>query len=661
MVINEIALFNYGPFKGENRIKLFFEKSGKSRTTKNIILIGGKNGSGKTSIFTAIQLCLYGQNAIGRASRKQYEEYLRSQIHKSRSQPIDSNMAFLELNFDFSVAGKRDNYKIKRIWQINNKDQLTEAIVIQKNDIPLDSLSEKNWQEFVNYLIPPGLLRLFFFDGERINSLTKEDHNKELTDSIESLFGIDVVKQLRVDLRSFERKVIKTTKSEELEIKITANETNFAETESAISLLNENCAQIRTAIDNKRNLIDRIKTDLSKKGYFGGDTRETILQREKSILDEISEKERLLRIFFNKTLPFSYAGEFLQKTLNTLSEEQEIRLDIAYKKRFEEIWDLKSKEINSLISNKITAQNLYAVLNSNKVLEVNSLLHNHITDTEATDIKRWFSEETVSDRKEARYISEQIESLLKELDGLRKQLELKSDVQSEFLGQIQELEALSQECGSLELNLSENENRIKDLTIKKEVLLKEKNILYDVLGTLAAHHNKLGWVEKSIKALQLFEDRLLKYRITQLEQNIHSSLSNLLRKGDLIESIKIDVNNYDIFLENTSGEKINKKKLSEGEQQVLAMSLLSGITKTSGRIFPVIIDTPLGRLDKDHRNNIIHNYFPKASHQLIILSTDTEIDQGHFHELEPYLMASYLFDYDENKGSTDIKEGYFWK
>jgi len=661
MVINEITLFNYGPFKGENRVRLYIEKTDNSKSLRNIILIGGKNGSGKTSIFTAIQLCLYGQNALGRVSRKQYEDFLKDQIHKNRLQSIATNMAFLELDFDFSVSGKRDNYKIKRIWQVGSNEQLTEAITIYKNGEPLDSLSEKNWQDFVNYLIPPGLLRLFFFDGERINSLTKEDHNRELTDSIESLFGIDVVKQLRIDLRSFERKVLKSSRVDEIEAKILENDNNTLSIEASIIQTLDNIAQIRTSIDNKRNLINRIKTVLSKKGYFGGDSREALLKREKDIQVTIEEKERQIRLIFHKALPFSYAGEFLKKTTKTLSQESEIRLDIAYQKKFNEIWTDKTKEITKLLNKKSDVTNLYSILNNNLSLDSKELIHNHITEIEASDIDRWFLEEAHKEKDEAKIITEEIEVLLKELDKIRKQMDTKSDVQIQFTEQLRELETASQECGSLELSLSENEKSLDEQNIKKDVLIKERDILDEEIGKLAAHNNKLTWVEKSIKALQLFESKLLNYRISLLEKNIYSSLSSLLRKGDLIESIKIDVDNFDIFLESVSGDRINKKTLSEGEQQVLAMSLLSGITKTSGRLFPVIIDTPLGRLDKDHRTNIIHQYFPRASHQLIILSTDTEIDQNHFQELEPYLMASYLFDYDETSSSTSVKEGYFWQ
>jgi DNA sulfur modification protein DndD len=114
-------------------------------------------------------------------------------------------------------------------------------------------------------------------------------------------------------------------------------------------------------------------------------------------------------------------------------------------------------------------------------------------------------------------------------------------------------------------------------------------------------------------------------------------------------------------LEDDLGRKIDKQSLSEGEKQIYSVSLLSGITKTTKRSFPVFFDTPLGRLDSDHRMNIIHNFFPFASHQMIILSTDTEIDRQYFEELRPYLSSSFLLEFDTENKYTNIKEGYFWK
>jgi DNA sulfur modification protein DndD len=101
--------------------------------------------------------------------------------------------------------------------------------------------------------------------------------------------------------------------------------------------------------------------------------------------------------------------------------------------------------------------------------------------------------------------------------------------------------------------------------------------------------------------------------------------------------------------------------LSAGEKQIYAISMLWALGKTSGRPLPIIIDTPLARLDSDHRRLLVENYFPLASHQVIILSTDTEVDQGYFEELRPAVARAYHLDFDQTENSTTVKQGYFWR
>ena len=95
-------------------------------------------------------------------------------------------------------------------------------------------------------------------------------------------------------------------------------------------------------------------------------------------------------------------------------------------------------------------------------------------------------------------------------------------------------------------------------------------------------------------------------------------------------------------------------------KQVSSVSMLAGVAKTSGRALPIFVDTPLSRLDSEHRTNLVHKYFPVVSHQVIILSTDTEIDEKYFNALKPYVARSYLFDYNKEEKFSTIKKAYFW-
>ena len=105
---------------------------------------------------------------------------------------------------------------------------------------------------------------------------------------------------------------------------------------------------------------------------------------------------------------------------------------------------------------------------------------------------------------------------------------------------------------------------------------------------------------------------------------------------------------------------IPKSDLSAGEKQIYAISMLWGLAKTSGRPLPIIIDTPLGRLDTDHRRLLTEHYFPFASHQVIILSTDSEIDQVYFRGLRQSISQAYRLDFSTEENGTKVNSGYFW-
>jgi len=89
--------------------------------------------------------------------------------------------------------------------------------------------------------------------------------------------------------------------------------------------------------------------------------------------------------------------------------------------------------------------------------------------------------------------------------------------------------------------------------------------------------------------------------------------------------------------------------------------MLDALAKKSGRKLPIIIDTPLGRLDSKHRQKLVENYFPSASHQVIILSTDTEIGEDYLASLQEHISHTIMLDYDGSKGSSQVENGYFWQ
>lgn len=139
-----------------------------------------------------------------------------------------------------------------------------------------------------------------------------------------------------------------------------------------------------------------------------------------------------------------------------------------------------------------------------------------------------------------------------------------------------------------------------------------------------------------------------------------TAFHQLLRKQSLVSGLTIDPQRFVVHLRNGNEKPLGPDRLSAGERQLLAVSLLWGLARASGRPLPVVTDTPLGRLDASHRTHLVERYFPHASHQMILLSTDEEIDDAHYEKLKPWISHSYRLSFQEDTASTAVSPGYFW-
>ena len=163
------------------------------------------------------------------------------------------------------------------------------------------------------------------------------------------------------------------------------------------------------------------------------------------------------------------------------------------------------------------------------------------------------------------------------------------------------------------------------------------------------------------ETMQGFLQRVTAHKIDRLSAFITESFRFLLRKQMLVERILIDPVTFAITLYDDAGQAITKQRLSEGEKQIFAISVLWGLARASARPLPAVIDTPMARLDAAHRQHLVERYFPNASHQVIIFSTDTEVDRQYYQALQPSIARAYHLNYDDQNKRTVGELGYFWK
>ena len=198
MIFTKIELENVGQFRGYTLIELKPRIIGDS--IRPIVLFGGNNGAGKTTILQSIMLCMYGRLSLGsRISTLEYANYLNSMIHDPRGQTDKPDKAMICLSMEYTHASKTHTYELKRIWE-RSSNEPKEEISILEDGKEITNIDALYWQDYINSIFPYSLSSLFLFDGEKIKGLAESDNDINLASSFNSLLGLDLVDQLQKDL-----------------------------------------------------------------------------------------------------------------------------------------------------------------------------------------------------------------------------------------------------------------------------------------------------------------------------------------------------------------------------------------------------------------------------------------------------------------------------
>ena len=272
----------------------------------------------------------------------------------------------------------------------------------------------------------------------------------------------------------------------------------------------------------------------------------------------------------------------------------------------------------------------------------------------------WIGQVTTEIKDKIRSLADDLERAHRELhkvaDALRK---VPTD---DVLGPVlEEIHTLNQKLVKSSTDAILKDEALKELEIELAESERHHGYLAQKLAAAARHSGKLQLLPRIQTTLDEYRTKLIEKKVSQLQSAVTECFNLLCRKKDTLRTIRIDSKAFSISLCDRQNRPLQKAQLSAGEKQIYAVSMLWALAKTSGRPLPIVIDTPLARLDSEHRKLLIEHYFPLASHQVIILSTDTEVDQLHFDELRPAIARIYHLDYDQSLSSTSIKQGYFWK
>lgn len=669
MILHKLTLNNFGLFRGTQTLLLTPNGTGP------IVLIGGTNGSGKTTLLEAIRLCLYGKHTLGsRVSIKEYQEYLSSMVHRNPSAALPVNHASISLEFEYVRGGDKKQYRVERAWKQHGKNpnSIKEDLFIYQDNIITPEIESSHWQDYINELIPMSVSQFFFLDGENIQKLVDDSsHDMFLTESIRALLGLNFVERLHSDLRVYANRLIKSESPTPVQDEFTGLESEISELKKT-QADNENQLQyLETKIEEINEQIAQQESRITAEGGRFAEKRESLNVKQGQLLADIEALESDIRDLCEELFPFSLVPELLKKLRERL--EKEIELDE---------WETKNnalKSQNATLRETLSSEKFWedvslsddefeviqSKLKAKIKLRLNRPKHlqgfNKIRDRSPSEYQRlleWIEISLNEIPEEFIAVSNTLKEAQLELQKVEEELHrIPTDEVLKPL--IEKLSTFNQRLGKLRNEAKNVEESIH--SIKSQIQIAEGKLekLYESLHLCQAHIQRQERVQKVREVLSTYSSELTEAKISTLSEAIVESFNLLSHKPNRIRRVNINPHTFGVTLHDTYNQSLAIDELSAGEKQIYTTALLWGLAKTSGKPLPMILDTPLGRLDNSHRELLVEYYFPYVSHQIILLSTDTEINEHLSSLLEPNISHKLHLEFHNADEYTTIGKGYF--
>jgi DNA sulfur modification protein DndD len=675
MKINKIKLDNFRIYRGLNEIDL------RSKKDKNISIIAGKNGFGKTTFLTSLIWCFYGK-LMSQVEDKYrldirnsggYEPYLNSLLNREEELMNDEvNTISVEIELaDLLIPSiPCRTVSIKREY---NFKKLEETVTILIDGDESELTKSVGYEVFINdFILPREIAKFFFFDAEKIVSLAEAKSKEELRSlsrAYSEVLGIKKYEELKKNLESLliklNRRGVSEFQQEKLD-ELLSTEENF---EKRISHNEDKQVDI-----DKQVVILKAKSD---------SLQEKLIREGNSItLEELKE-------FKDRRNVLKQESQTIKASLKKLLDLTPLVIAGKHLSNLKKQLDLESDVLYGALNDKLIAKELEAfsnnLLQSLKSLNLEDDLASKIEDEVKNSLKKKLNKK--GSKLTGKVFLEFSEERYREFDAML------NNIKSTFLSQFNKIvkdERINRALLSRTLNkikqaeARKNNHLAKQFRDEKtdtdtqvEGLTKSKNTLIEELGGLKikiASHKKVR-VEYE-KGFNLVETDKKKYEVTKvlltkinslivkikedkkysLQKSISLGLRKLMHKKDFIVNVRVNIVDdvMDIDLLDKNDAIIDKDSLSKGEQQLYATALLKALVDESGIKFPVFIDSPLQKFDKFHSKNIIKEFYPSISEQVVLFPLlEKELSENEYELLKPNLNKAFLIHNDN--GSSTLK------
>ncbi len=661
MTLTELELHNFGVYRGLHRISLAPDPA------QPIVLFGGLNGAGKTTLLEGVLLALYGKRTLTtKREGLAYDDYLRRCIH--HSVPA-SEGASVGLRFTLRVAGELRTVRISRVWH-EASSGIREVQEVHEGDAGSENLNAQltaRWDEHVEGVVPLGVAPLFFFDGDRIEGLADLANSGELIrTAVHGLLGLDLIDRLSVDLQILERRKFASMKNngDHESFKIAEQLADRAENEYMGA--RERVRQLEAKSDQIDTRANKVEERFKREGGELYTQRAALDARLSQLREAAQSLEYDMRATASGIAPLLLVRPLLEE----IHAE-----DLADQNR------AASTALLEMLDQRDQSLMRFAELTAPSEIALMRAISEYLEADRSTRRRDLASAEVFSLSRDSRA---RLSALLEgQLDDVQEEQRSQCAEFAELVEQIDETERtiagipeedairpLATELGQARSAQTEMKRLLAQAREEGDYLFRQVQM---AKRRLAIEHKKaidqkwrssnarrvVTFSSRSREQLAAFRRQVLVRNLTRIQHLVLESFQQLLRKTGLVQGLEIDPDNLTVTLYGTGGYTLHPDRLSAGERQLLAVSLLWGLARASRRVIPTIVDTPLGRLDSVHRQHLVTRYFPYAGHQVILLSTDEEIDGPYLDALSGHIGQSYHLRYDDTLKSTTIEKGYF--
>jgi len=693
MKFTGIKINNFGQYYGNINIDLNTESE------KNIILIGGRNGYGKTNLLLSIVWCLYGER-ISQVDEnfkkeiqkeKNYSLFMKQSINWTAKKEnkdhfsIELNVSEIELpeikNFPNTVT----EIKIKREFNVSSMEENISIKDSATSKELFDDDADKI--NFINdYIIPLDAGKFVFFDAEKISeiaNLSIKEEGSFINDALGKILGLDTYETLIDDLENYINNLKKEGATRNLQEQIIDSEKAIEISKNQIEQLEEDSAEKQKEIDDYKKEIrhfDNLISQHSKQSNSEFDREGIILQ-----LDELKEKEAQLEERFNELseiIPLAILTGKLEEVnehielqeKNEVSQSSAKESSIKIENFIEQLFNKPPEPDNSSMSLKDKmfyynkAQDLGSELfkQNGKYLELE--FEHDLNNSEKNLILDAINLVNIQSKDLFETTIEEFNSVKIRLLELNKTLsKVDADLEDELILEYSsKKENTDRKVAEHHENIGINKGKIDKLLRDISRLSQQYQTLLRKVEINQQNRLKISKSNEYLSVLKSFVYGQKELKKESLATNILAEMKKLMHKlntndNQFVTDVKVTIlaegNGMKITLYNSDDDEIKKEVLSQGEKQLYISSLIKAILKESIQNLPIFIDTPLGRLDDEHIKNVLLYYYPDLSEQVVILSTNNEITPKRYKDISSSVSKSYLLVNDG--ANTNLKNGYF--